>query len=139
MMEFNILPPNIVIRTSDYIQEIIQFIKKSIQTGDAYEFNSMVYSKECEDLKCDIHSGGCGDLHASSKNYCGNKSWVNYELGDGATGEHESTKFSNEFMEQGSAWDGRIPSHPVPSHPMESHGTFFRKLCPMGSYGTASF
>ncbi|CAF1245292.1 unnamed protein product [Adineta steineri] len=98
MMEFNILPPNIVIRTSDYIQEIIEFIEKSIQTGDAYEFNSMVYSKECEDLKCDIHSGGCGDLHASSKNYCGNKSWVNYELGDGATGEHESTKFSNEFM-----------------------------------------
>ncbi|CAF1334621.1 unnamed protein product [Adineta steineri] len=119
MIEFNILPPNIVIRTSDYIQEIIEFIEKSIQTeceGILWEkseidkpswmlrwglgrsgslINCSVMSNILFDLKCDLHSGGCRDLHACSKNYCGNKSWVNYELGDGATGEHESTKFSN--------------------------------------------
>ncbi|CAF1123718.1 unnamed protein product [Adineta steineri] len=49
--------------------------------------NCSVMSNILFDSKCDIHSTGCGDLHACSKNYCGNKSWVNYELGDGATGE----------------------------------------------------
>ena len=39
-------------------------------------------------------------------------------------------------MEQGSEWDGTIPSHPIPSHPIPSHGTTFFLKCPMGWDGT---
>jgi hypothetical protein len=38
-----------------------------------------------------------------------------------------STKFWFKCIDQGSAWDGTISSHPIPSH-----GTFFRNSYPMG-------
>ncbi len=39
---------------------------------------------------------------------------------------------SSDVSDQGSAWDGTIPSRPIPSHPIPSHGTFFNKITSHG-------
>lgn len=43
MSRLNILPPDALTRVSEYIPEIIKFIKKIIENGYAYESNSSVY------------------------------------------------------------------------------------------------
>ena len=57
--ELNIRPPNVITRVSEFVPEIIDFIKKIIENGYAYEANGSVYFN--------VPKFSCADGHTYAK------------------------------------------------------------------------
>ncbi|CAF1525275.1 unnamed protein product, partial [Didymodactylos carnosus] len=68
MFKLNILPPHILTRVSEYVDEIIEFIKKIIENGYAYVSNNSVYFDtikfNSEHTYAKLEPGCIGDLAA---------------------------------------------------------------------------
>jgi hypothetical protein len=56
MAELKILPPTIIMRTSDYMNEIIVYVKKIIANGNCDESNSSIYLKNSNSDKEDKYN-----------------------------------------------------------------------------------
>ncbi|XP_068174506.1 cysteine--tRNA ligase, cytoplasmic isoform X2 [Antennarius striatus] len=58
MEALNVLPPDVLTRVSEYVSEIVDFVKKVISNGYGYEFNGSVYFDTCKFDSNPQHSYG---------------------------------------------------------------------------------
>ncbi|XP_049574006.1 cysteine--tRNA ligase, cytoplasmic isoform X1 [Syngnathus scovelli] len=56
MDALNVLPPDVLTRVSEYVPEIVEFVKKIVSNGYGYESNSSVYFNTAKFDACPKHS-----------------------------------------------------------------------------------